>query len=481
MPKRSLPGQREVDRLNRAVDEVLRSVGGRVARLHTDPVLRIAQQLRDLPREQFKETLKKNLERSASMATTTATPAGVRTFASPRLAFKNAGKAIEFYKNAFGAKETLRFENELGFGHAEMTIGDSVIMFAEEWPEGGRYSAETWGHSPVNMEISVPDVDAFVEHAVAAGATLVRPAADQFYGYREAAVLDPFGYLWGIYTKKEELSVEEMHRRFQAAMKPEGPKKLTRREGFRTLTAYLVAQDAPGLIDFVKQTFGAEETLRTGPGSAGGLHCELRIEDSMLMIGGGGPGFSWHGDPAQCAFHIYVPDCDATYRRALEAGGTSIDEPADQSYGERSATVKDAAGNHWYIATFKGESYKWEGAPTLQPSLHPLRAEPVINFLKRAFGAQELGRHATPDGVIHHATVKIGDALLEMGEAHGPYQPMPSMFYLYVPDVDAAYGRALQAGGTSIAEPKDQPYGERSGAVKDPFGNQWYMGAAIEK
>ena len=79
-------------------------------------------------------------------------------------------------------------------------------------------------------------------------------------------------------------------------------------------------------------------------------------------------------------------------------------------------------------------------APTIQPSLHPLRAEPVINFLKNAFGATELGRHATPDGVIRHATVKVGDALVEMGEAQGPFQPMPSSFMLYVPDVDATYG-----------------------------------------
>ncbi len=137
-------------------------------------------------------------------------------------------------------------------------------------------------------------------------------------------------------------------------------------------------------------------------------------------------------------------------------------EPADQFYGERSATVKDAAGNFWYIATYKGESYRWEGAPTLQPYLHPLRAEPVINFVKRAFGAEELGRYATPDGVIHHATVKIGNAYMEMGEAHGPYQPMPTMFYLYVEDCDALYKRALERGsdvnlrapGSSVRRPQ---------------------------
>lgn len=485
MPKRSLPNRSLIDQLDQAVTQLLAT---RVVTVQsTDPELlplvHIAAQLRQLPREDFKTHLKADLERRSSMATTTEPIAAVRTFASPRLAFKSPAKAIEFYKNAFGAKETFRFENEMVFGHAEMMIGDSVIMFSEEWPEGERYSAETWGHSPVSMEINVPDVDAFVEHAVAAGAKLVRPVVDEFYGYRVGTLLDPFGYTWGVRTMKEEMSVEEMHRRFREMMqKPEKKKPDVDPvpKGYSTITPYIVAQDADALIDFMKKTFDAEELFRSGPGSEGGLHCEVRIGDSMLMVGGGGAGLKWRGTPMPSAFHVYVPDCDTTYTRALEAGGASIDKPADQFYGERSATVKDAAGNSWYIATHKGESYKWPGAPTVQTSLHPLRAEPVLNFVKRAFGAVELGRHATPDGVIHHATVKIGTGLIEMGEAHGPYQPTPTMFYLYVEDCDALYKRALGAGATSISEPVDQPYGDRSGGVTDPFGNKWYIATHIK-
>ena len=216
-----------------------------------------------------------------------------------------------------------------------------------------------------------------------------------------------------------------------------------------------MAQDADGLIDFLKKTFDAEELFRSGPGSEGGLHCEVRIGDSMLMVGGGGAGMKWRGTPMPSAFHIYVPDCDTTYARALEAGAASVHEPVDQEYGERSATVKDAAGNFWYIATYKGESYRSEGAPTLQPYLHPLRAEPVINFLKRAFGAEELGRYTSPDGVIHHTTMNIGNAHMEMGEAHGPYQPMPTMFYLYVEDCDAAVqARAECRGDIDLRAPR---------------------------
>jgi PhnB protein len=487
MPKRSLPGTREFNRLNAGIDKVLRAGGdssnSRSAgdRRPADPLLKIASALRSLPREAFKATLKKNLERSAAMTTATEAVPIVRVSAAPRLAFKKAGNAMEFYKNAFGAVESFRFENEYGFGHGEMTIGGSTIMFAEEWPEGGRYSAETWGHSPVTMNILVPDVDSFVEHAVAAGAKLVSPPQDQFYGYRDATLLDPFGYTWGISTVKEDLPVEEMLRRFRAIMPPKKePEVPPVPKGYRTLTPYLVAQNADALIDFVKATFNAEETFRS-VGGAGGRHAEIRLGDSMMMIGGGGPGLNWRGDSNPGAFHVYVRDCDAIHKRAVNAGAEVIHEPMDQPYGERSSAVKDKAGNFWYIATRLQGDYKWEGAPDVQPYLHPLRGEPMIAFLKKAFGAEELhGRATSPEGVIHHATLKIGDSHLELGEAQGPYQPMKSMFYLYVPDCDALYRRALAAGATSIMEPADHPYGDRSGGVKDAFGNQWYIATHIK-
>ena len=415
------------------------------------------------------------------MATTTEAGASGRITATPRIAFKNTARAIKFYEAAFGAKEVMRFAIGDQIPHAEISIGDSVLLLADEWPEGGRFSAETLGNSPVAMTLSVPNVDAFVGHAVAAGATIVRPISDQFYGRREGTLQDPFGYLWTVSTVVEEMSVEEMHRRMNI-----GPPESAKRtavdpvpKGYRTLTPYIVAQDAAVLIDFVKQAFGAEETFRS-IGGAGGIHAEVRVGDSMLMMGGGGPGLEWSGKPKQFGFHYYVPDCDTTYKRALETGATSITEPVDQPYGERSSTVRDAAGNFWYIATYHGDNYKWEGAPDIQPCLHPLRADPVINFLKRAFNAEELGRHADPLGVIHHATLKIGSSHLELGEAHGPYQPMPGMFYLYVPDCDAIYDLAVAAGAKSTMEPTDHPYGDRSGAVQDAFGNEWWIATHVK-
>jgi len=484
MPKRSLPNRSLVEQLDQAVTQLLSAPVVAIQSADPDllPLLHVAAELRRLPREDFKARLKSDLKRKSSMATSTETVAAVRTVASPRVTFKDVAKAIEFYEKAFGAKETFRFGTEHGIGHAEIMIGDSVIMLAEEWPDGGRYSAETLGNSPILMALIVPDVDAFVEHAVTAGAKLQIKVADQFYGRRDATLLDPFGYVWNVSTVKEEMSLDEMHRRFRAMMSGQEKKKPAVDpvpKGYRTVTPYMIAADGPALLEFAKQAFGAEETFRN-VGTAGGLHGEVRIGDSMIMMGGGIPGREFRAIPNTHAIHLYVPDCDATYNQALQAGATSIGAPEDQEYGERSASIKDPAGNYWYVATHKGESYTPKGLNSVNVYMHPLRAEPVINFLKRAFGAREIAKYASPDGVVHHAEIRVGNSVVEMGEAHGKYEPMPAMFYLYVPDCDAVYRRALAAGGTSISEPVDHPYGDRSGGVTDPFGNKWYIATHIK-
>jgi PhnB protein len=487
LPNRKLPNRELIDHLDQAVTQLL---AARVVTVESGdpellPLLHIAAELRQLPREDFKARLKSDLQRKSSMATVTEPVIAIRQAAAPYLTIKDAARAIEFYKKAFGAIEKGRVADPSGkIGHAEITIGGSTIMLSDEYPDYDALSPATLGGSPVRMHLYVDDVDAFAEHAVSAGAKIVRPVEDQFYGDRSGQLADPFGYTWIVATHKEMLTLDEIQKRFADMEKAAEPKKKPAVNpiptGYSTLTTYLVAQDVDGLINFMTKTFGAEETFRSGPGSEGGVHCEVKVGDSMLMVGGGAVGMKWRGTPLPSAFHIYVPDCNATYARALEAGATSITEPADQDYGERSATVKDAAGNFWYIATYKGETYKSEGAPTLQPYLHPLRAEPVLNFMKRAFGAEELGRYTSPDGVIHHTTVRIGNAHMEMGEANGPYQPMPTMFYLYVEDCDALYRRALKAGATSISEPQDHPYGDRSGGVTDPFGNKWYIATHVK-
>lgn len=249
------------------------------------------------------------------------------------------------------------------------------------------------------------------------------------------------------------------------------------REGFHTVTPYLAVREAKELIEFVKQAFGAEGTI-FGTGSQGGIHSEYKIGDSMLMIGGGS---ARRGTPNLAALHMYVDDVDAVYARALTAGATSMQEPIE-SHGERLAGVKDLSGNEWYIAKRLEGSHTDEGLHTVNLYLHPRGASQMIEFLKAAFGAEEIVVHrAETDGPVMHAKIRVGSSVLEMGEAHGRYQPLSTMFYLYVDDVDAWYRRAVAGGATSQQEPTDQPYGDRVAAVTDPFGNTWYIGTPIQQ
>jgi PhnB protein len=121
-----------------------------------------------------------------------------------------------------------------------------------------------------------------------------------------------------------------------------------------------------------------------------------------------------------------------------------------------------------------------EGYHTVTPYLVVQGVPKLIEFLQRAFDAKEVHRTTMPDGTIMHAEVQIGDSRVMMGEARGPMTPIPAMLYLYVPDCDAVYARAIRAGGTSIAAPANQFYGDRSGAVRDAAGNHWWIGTHIE-
>jgi uncharacterized glyoxalase superfamily protein PhnB len=253
-------------------------------------------------------------------------------------------------------------------------------------------------------------------------------------------------------------------------------KQSYRREGFRTVTPYLIAARGVEMIDFVKNIFGAQELFRD-IGSAGGYHCELRVGDSMLMLGGGA---AYKGPSSPGSIHIKVENVDEVYRRALNAGATSLHEPADMEYGERGASFRDPFGNHWYAATPFAKTHFLPEMGTLTPYFNPRGADTMIEFMKQAFGAEEIARHVE-GGTIVHAKVRVGDSVLEMGEAHGPYEPLPSTFFTYVESADEAYQRALAAGATSLSAPADQPYGHRVAGVRDPFGNTWYLATQTAK
>lgn len=118
-------------------------------------------------------------------------------------------------------------------------------------------------------------------------------------------------------------------------------------EGYHTVTPYLIVEDAEGVISFLREAFGAEELYRMSAPDGGVMHAEVQLGDSRLMLGGASE--QWPAMPA--VIYLYVEDVDASYRRAIAAGATSVMEPADQFYGDRHGAVKDLAGNQWWIAT----------------------------------------------------------------------------------------------------------------------------------
>ena len=145
-------------------------------------------------------------------------PDGYHT-ATPYLVLQNAADAIEFYNKAFGATELMRLASPGGkIGHAEIKIGDSPIMLADEFPDMGYRGPRALGGSPVSIMLYVEDVDALFNQAVAAGATVRRPVKDEFYGDRSGNLEDQFGHVWTIATHKEDVSPEEIEKRFAAVM-----------------------------------------------------------------------------------------------------------------------------------------------------------------------------------------------------------------------------------------------------------------------
>ncbi len=436
------------------------------------PLLEVADDLVGLPAQSYKAELKEKLLGRDTMSS----PAQQQETPSVRsvwlhLVVSDGNAAIDFYKEAFGAEETMRLSEPGGkVGHAELKIGGMTLSISDEYPDYGALSPKTLGGSPVKIHLDVTDVDAFAAHAIRAGATLIRPIEDQFYGDRAGQLLDPFGYTWHVSTHIKDVPVDEMQRSLDEWNKDEAvkvPKGM--REGFHTVTPYFTVKQPAQLIEFVTKSFGATELFRT-TGSAGGMHAEVMIGESMVMIGG-----AEHIPAMPTAIHLYVPDVDDAYKRAIEAGGKSLMEPEDQPYGERSGGVEDSAGNRWYIATpFVPLEQIAKDLRTVTVYFHPIGAQKFIDFVTNALGGKELMRHAEND-MIMHAKVQLGDSVIELGEARYPEQPLPTAIYLYVNDVDAVYERALKAGGVSMLAPTDQDYGDRNAWVKDPFDNVWYI------
>jgi uncharacterized glyoxalase superfamily protein PhnB len=337
MLKRSL-----IDQLDRAVQAMLARPAGTRVRPGKDldrslaPLLRIAQNLRDLPREDFKARLRVDLERRTSMTSSAkpapeedsrqvtkqaeAFPSGYHTIA-PYIIVPRAAEFIEFLTKAFAGTERFRVGREPGSDlimHAEVAIGNSTIELAD--------ANEQIPAAPMAIHLYVDDADSVFARAIDAGATSIYEVGDHVSGDRQGALRDPFGNLWYIAMIQ--------------GWTP-GP------EGVPSVQPYLHLRGAEKMIPFLENAFGGVVTGHV-PRSPEGhvLHATVQIGDNTLELD------EAHGEfqPMPCHLHLHVDDADAMYARALRAGATSIDPPSNKPYG-RSGGVKDPFGNSWYVTS----------------------------------------------------------------------------------------------------------------------------------
>jgi PhnB protein len=309
-----------IDQLDRAISRILANPDATPETSDAEIVelLSIARDLRTLPSPGFKASLRTELERNTQMsAKTVVFRAGFRTV-TPYL-LPPRPEYVDFLKNVFGAEETERTPTGEGRFHAEFRIGDSMLML-------GVGSGMTM---PTVLELYVPDVDDVYKRAIDAGCKELEAVYDAHWegGLRQGALQDPAGNAWVIATQRGGGSYIP--------------------EGRNSLTASLVAAGAARLADFMKQAFDAKEIQRYE--WQGGLYASIRVGDSVMGVSEAS-NHEWM-QPMPSMIYMYVPDCDALYQQALRAGATSMSAPANQSYGDRTASVKDAWGNVWYMAT----------------------------------------------------------------------------------------------------------------------------------
>jgi PhnB protein len=245
-----------------------------------------------------------------------------------------------------------------------------------------------------------------------------------------------------------------------------------RRANFPNIAPYFLVEGAPRFINFLVAAFEGTERIRVPRPDGSIMHAEVAIGNSVIELGDANEQYPQR----QMTTHLYVPDADATFARALQAGAASLYAPTDDHpSGDRWGAATDPFGNTWYIATAKGWVPGPEGVLTVQPYLHVRNAHDMIPFIEAALDAKATGVHKSPDGIVRHATIEIAGATFEIDEASGESQPNPSYLHVYVPDTDAIYAQALAAGAKGVHPPYTAPYGDRAASIIDPFGNTWFL------
>lgn len=315
-----------------------------------------------------------------------ATPAPVKPIPegffelTPSITVVGVDAAVEFYVKAFGAQKLFALPGADGKTmHAEVKIGDSILMIDEENLQQGSRGPLAIGGSPATLMIYTASADDTVAAATAAGATVLMPVEEQFWGDRYGRLSDPFGHQWAVATHVEDLTPEQMNERgalAMAAMDPKAVKKAKRaKKGkppawkavagtpatspmpaeYHTLTVAYVLHDAAAAIEFYKAAFGAVEKARMAMPDGKLMHAELAFGSSVLMISDESPQMGTKsaktlgGSPV--SLMLYTPDVDAVFAKATGAGGQAAMPVSDMFWGDRYGMVAGPDGFAWGVAT----------------------------------------------------------------------------------------------------------------------------------
>ena len=257
----------------------------------------------------------------------------------PYLVVRGAAAAIEFYREVFGAEETMRIADPDGLrtGHAELRLGPVTIMLADEYPELGILGPAAFGGTGLTIHLHVDDVDALAARAIRAGATMVRAPADHDHGERQCRVRDPFGHEWLLGHEISARSADALPRAEPRAADDVRP----------NLFPGLRYRDERAAMDWLGRAFGFERHALFTDDDGKVVHAEMRLGPGILMLGAApecDEGFN---------VYVYVEDVDAHYARARAADAEITRPLADTNHGSREYGARDLDGHYWYFGSYR--------------------------------------------------------------------------------------------------------------------------------
>lgn len=298
-------------------------------------------------------------ERTTMSTSTTRTPAVTGIEVTPYLAVAGGAAAIDWYVEALGAVEQFRVVGDDGrLGHAEITIGSARIMLSDEYPEIDVLGPASLGGSGVALHLSVTDVDALYERAVAAGATGLRPPEDQPHGARHGTIRDPFGHRWMLSQPTEQVSLDEYAERssgsgFEVVSGPRAGERYV--DGIWSVVAYA---DVDAGIRFVTDVLGFEELVMARGPDGSIVHTEYRWpEGGIVQLAPADPDNPFVTAPGQnSTLYVVTQDPQSVWERCQAAGVEVVREPTEPHYdpGGMSFVVRDHEGNLWSFGSYVG-------------------------------------------------------------------------------------------------------------------------------